>query len=96
MTDSAEASLKLIIEQIEGEYSNFSVSSHWGRRQLMLGRRMFATFSEIDMSFKLEKGQLNQAYSIADAEIWNPKGRNENGGDKLVHGSGGISQPRAE
>ena len=36
MTDSAEASLKLIIEQIEGEYSNFSVSSHWGRRQLML------------------------------------------------------------
>ena len=44
MTDSAEASLKLIIEQIEGEYSNFSVSSHWGRRQLMLGRRMFATF----------------------------------------------------
>ena len=22
--------------------------------------------------------------------------RNENGGDKLVHGSGGISQPRAE
>lgn len=27
------------------------------------------------MSFKLEKGQLNQAYSIADAEIWNPKGR---------------------
>ena len=23
-------------------------------------------------------------------------GRGENGGDKLVHGSGGISQPRAE
>ena len=35
---------------------------------------MFATFSEIDMSFKKE---LNQAYSIpTDAEIWNPKGKN--------------------
>ena len=28
---------------------------------------------------------------------WAPSGSNgENGGDKLVHGSGGISQPRAE
>ena len=75
MTDSAEASLELIIERIEGEYSNFSVSSRWGRRQLMLGRKMFATFSEIDMSFKLGEGQLSQAYSIAGAEPWNPKGR---------------------
>ena len=68
MTDSAEASLELIIKRIEGEYSNFSVSSRWGRRQLMLGRKMFATFSEIDMSFKLGEGQLSQAYSIAGAE----------------------------
>ena len=75
MTDGAEASLELIIERIEGGYSNFSVSSRWGRRQLMLGRRMFATFSEIDMSFKLGEGQLGQAYSIAGAETWNPKGR---------------------
>jgi hypothetical protein len=75
MTDSAEASLELIIERIEGEYSNFSVSSRWGRRQLMLGRKMFATFSKIDMSFKLEEGRLSQAYSIAGAETWNPKGR---------------------
>jgi hypothetical protein len=74
MTDSAEASLELIIERIEGEYSNFSVSSRC-RRQLMLGRKMFATFSEIDMSFKLGEGQLSQAYSIAGAETWNPKGR---------------------
>jgi hypothetical protein len=75
MTESAEASLELIIERIEGEYSNFSVSSRWGRRQLMLGRKMFATFSEIDMSFKLGEGQLSQAYSIVGAETWNPKGR---------------------
>ncbi|WP_423908306.1 hypothetical protein [Candidatus Spongiihabitans sp.] len=75
MTDSAEASLELIIERIEGEYSNFSVSSRWCRRQLMLGRKMFATFSEIDMSFKLGEGQLSQTYSIAGAETWNPKER---------------------
>ncbi len=75
MTDSAKASLALIIERMEGEYSNFSVSSRWGRRQLMLGPKMFATFSEFDMSFKLEGGQLSQAYSIAGAETWNPKGR---------------------
>ena len=75
MTDSAKASLELIIERIVGEYSNFSVSSLWGRRQLMLGRKMFATFSEIDMSFKLGEDQLSQAYSIAGAEAWNPKGR---------------------
>ena len=75
MTDSAEASVELIIERIEGEYSNFSVSSRWGRRQLMLGRKMFATFSEIDMSFKLEEDQLSRAYSIAGAEPWKPKGR---------------------
>ncbi len=75
MTDSAKASLELIIERIEGEYSNFSLSSRWGRRQLMLGRKMFATFSELDMSFKLGEGQLSQAYSIAGAEPWNPKGR---------------------
>ena len=59
MTYSAEANLELIIERIEGEYSNFSVSSRWGRRQLMLGWKMFATFSEIDMSFKLGVGQLS-------------------------------------
>ena len=28
--------------------------------------------------------------------ISEPKQKGENGGDKLVHGSGGISQPRAE
>ncbi|CUK08678.1 hypothetical protein RUE5091_03112 [Ruegeria denitrificans] len=75
MTDSAEASLELIIERIEREYSNFSVSSRWGRRQLMLDRKMFATFSELDMSFKLGEDQLRQAYSIDGAETWNPKGR---------------------
>lgn len=75
MTDSAEASLELIIERLESEYSNVSVSSRWGRRQLMLGRKMFATFSEIDMSFKLGEGPLSQAYSIPGAETWNPKGR---------------------
>jgi len=75
MTDSAKASLELIIERIEGEYSNFSVSSRWGRRQLMLGRKMFAPFSEFDMSFKLGEDQLSQAYSIVGAEAWNPKGR---------------------
>jgi len=75
MTDSAKESLELIIERIEGEYLNFSVSSRWGRRQLMLGRKMFATFSEIDMSFKLGEEQLSQAYSIADTEAWNPTGR---------------------
>ena len=75
MTGSAEASLELIIERIGGEYSNFSVSSRWGRRQLRLGRKMFATFSEIDMSFKLGEDQLSHAYSIAGAETWNPKGR---------------------
>ena len=75
MTDSAETSLELIIERIENEYSNFSVSSRWGRRQLMLSRKMFATFSLIDMSFKLEEGQLSQAYSIAGVKTWNPKGR---------------------
>jgi hypothetical protein len=36
---------------------------------------MFATFSQMDMSFKLAEGQLSRAYSIADAETWNPKGR---------------------
>ena len=75
MTDSAEASLELIIERIDAEYSNFSISSRWGRRQLMLGGKMFATFSEIDMSFKLGEAQLSQAYSIVGAETWNPKGR---------------------
>ena len=74
MTDSAEANLELIIERIEGEYSNFSVSSRWGRRQLMLGRKMFATFSELDMSFKLGEGQLSRAYSSAGSETCNPKG----------------------
>ena len=75
MTDNAEASLELIIERIEGEYPNFSVSSRWGRRQLMLDRKMFATFSKADMSFKLAESQLSQAYSITGAETWNPKGR---------------------
>jgi len=75
MIDSAEASLNSIIERIQGEYSNFSVSSRWGRRQLMLDRRMFATFSEVDMSFKLGEEQLGQAYSIDGAQPWNPKGR---------------------
>ena len=75
MTYSAEACLELIIERINGEYSNFSVASRWGRRQLMLDRKMFATFSETDMSFKLGEDQLSQAYSIAGAETWNPKGR---------------------
>ena len=75
MTDSAKASLESIIERIEDEYSNFSVSSRWGRRQLMLGRKMFATFSESDMSFKLGEDQLVHAYSIAGAEAWNPKAR---------------------
>jgi len=75
MAGSAEATLELIIERIEGEYSNFSVSSRWGRRQLMLGRKMFATFSEIDMSFKLGEDQLSQAYLIDGAETSNPKGR---------------------
>ena len=75
MTYSAETSLELIIERIEGEYSNFSVSSHWGRRQLMLSRKMFATYSEIYMSFKLGADELSQVYSIACAEPWNPKGR---------------------
>ena len=28
--------------------------------------------------------------------LYSHMGRPENGGDKLVHGSGGISQPRAE
>ena len=75
MTDSAEASLELIIDRIVGEYSEFSISSRWGRRQLMLGGKMFATFSKNDMSFKLGEDQLSQAYSITDAETWNPKGR---------------------
>jgi hypothetical protein len=75
MTGSAKASLELIIERIEGEYSNFSVSSRWGRRQLMPGRKMLATFSEIDMSLKLGEDQLSQAYSIAGAKAWNPEGR---------------------
>ena len=75
MNDGAEASLELIIKRMEVEYSNFSVSSRWGRRQLMLGRKMFATFSENDMSFKLGESQLGRAYSIAGAETWNPKGR---------------------
>ena len=75
MTDGAEASLELIIKRIELKYSNFSVSSRWGRRQLMLGRKMFATFSEKDMSFKLEESRLIRAYSIAGAETWNPKSR---------------------
>jgi len=75
MTDSAEENLESIIERIEGEYSNFSASSRWGRRQLMLSRKMFATYSKIDMSFKLGECQLSQAYSIAGAETWNPVGR---------------------
>ena len=75
MTDSAEARLESIIERVEREYPNISVSSRWGRRQLMLGRKMFATFSETDMSFKLGEDRLSQAYSIAGAQPWNPKGR---------------------
>jgi hypothetical protein len=75
MTDTAEISLELITERVVNEYSNFSTTSRWGRRQLMLGRKMFATFSEIDMSFKLGENQLSKAYSIVGAEIWNPKGR---------------------
>ncbi|QDG79167.1 hypothetical protein [Labrenzia sp. PHM005] len=75
MTDSAETTLELIIQRIEGDYSDFSISSRWGRRQLMLNRKMFATFSKFDMSFKLGEGELGQAYSIAGVETWNPKGR---------------------
>ena len=41
----------------------------------MLNRRMFATFSNADLSFKLEEDQLSRAYSIAGAESWNPKNR---------------------
>ncbi len=75
MTDSAKATLELIIDRIEGEYSNFSVSSRWGRRQLMLGRKMFATFSEVDMSFKLDEDQLSSALLLDGAKPWNSKGR---------------------
>ena len=56
-------------------YLSDNTRSRWGRRQLMLGRKMFATFSENDMSFKLGEGQLSRAYAITGAETWNPKGR---------------------
>lgn len=75
MTDGAQASLEAIIERIGGAYPSFSVTSRWGRRQLMLDRKMFATFSESDMSFKLADDRLEEAYAIAGAETWNPKGR---------------------
>ena len=37
-----------------------------------------------------------RASEVVSLKLTDIDGARENGGDKLVHGSGGISQPRAE
>ena len=48
----------------------------------------------IDICYETVRYWWNRFGPLFAAEI--RKRRIENGGDKLVHGSGGISQPRAE
>ena len=49
------------------------------------------------MTRRLQSGLYKELLTSAlEAEIDARTAEGENGGDKLVHGSGGISQPRAE
>ena len=49
----------------------------------------------LDLHRRLHRGGAYRAPPVRRVEIPKPV-KCENGGDKLVHGSGGISQPRAE
>ena len=49
----------------------------------------------LDLHRRLHRGGAYRAPPVRRVEMPKPDG-GENGGDKLVHGSGGISQPRAE
>lgn len=64
-----------IVKELELTYPDLAITHRWGRSQLLLNKKMFATFSQNDMSFKLEGKVLEQAYGIDDACPWNPIGK---------------------
>ena len=75
MATTAQTTFESIVRILQSSYPELTTSSRWGRRQLLLRGKVFATYSSSYMSFKLDDEALSCAHKIPGAAVWNPTNR---------------------
>jgi len=58
--------------QVQQHVPDVTTSARWGRHQVLLNGRTFATYSPTHVFFKLDGDVLLKAFEIPGSEVWNP------------------------
>lgn len=72
---TSDPKFEAIVNKLRACSRSYNISS-MGRHQLLLGGKMFATYSAGYMSFKLQGNAQEEAFNISCSEVWYPTGRN--------------------